>query len=237
MSESLYIPLAVIGLTVLAVIMAGMYQRYEADQAIRRSVAKREIRLVQELENLLNQLNDAALSPDLRKMLRIEVVKRYSKVVDVFPKYPNLAASLLHAGEQMKAESKQQGSTAPTFDTPEAMAAYNQQINHLIGFLKESTLLHHPANEKKAQFITELGECRAKVTFNSYTRRAKASINNGDQFAARTMIGELSGILSHRGPDTPLVRDLYNNSVKIQESYANQKDNVEDSLNEDTPSL
>lgn len=234
MSESLYVPLAVVGLSILAVIITGFYQRYEADQAIRRTLVQKEIRIINEIEELLSALSNAGLPPDFRKILRMDIVERYTRITNTYPKYPNLSKLMLAAGEKMKAESQQQG-TVPTLQAPEELAKYTSQINNFIRHLNETPFAYDVKPETTPKLVEQLGECRAQLCFNFYTTQAKTLQESGETLQAKKLLGELNGILSKKGPNTDKVRNLFEKSKQLfNEKTPDAKEEKQEAVNQTT---
>jgi len=219
--DSLYAPLAVVALSIFAMMLAGFYQKYEADQTMRRTLAKKEITLIDEIEQLLKGISKLPLSYELRHMLRVEMVTRYTKVTDIYPKHPNLSMLMLHSGERMKAEPKQ-NVPSPKIESSKELNILILNIYALINFFNENNIRQKLSPGKIPDFVQELGETRAKMSFKYYSEKADEKYQEGDEYGARQLAGELSSILHTKGPNTELVKELFQDTEALIKKFRTQ---------------
>lgn len=202
-------PLAVAGLLLATLCLAGLLGRYQSHRRRIRGIARRIEASCRAISRALEALRGVPLSRELRVMLRTEVCVGYQQLRRYYRRVPALDDSARAAQKALDAE----GPTAPDgvgpIEDEQARCRLLCALDDLDRLIAAGTLARPLPRDVAAVFRRELGERRAEVVARYYLVASRRLREQGRTARARAQLATLMRILRERGPATGFVRALH----------------------------
>ncbi len=203
------IPVAVIGMLLAMLFMAAMVNRYQAHQArVRASVRRNQMR-IDGISDCLASLQGVPLSRELRVALRGEILARYQRIRQLYPRFSDVCNKIRMAEQALQSEgARPQGGVGPIEDD-QVFRATVAALDALIATVDQADTIQPIPRDVRAIFGRELGERRAEVMARFHLIQSMHCEREGKLTGARGHLTTLLHILRQRGPSTDFVRELY----------------------------
>lgn len=207
--EEWAIPVVVIGMLLAMLFMAAMVNRYQAHQArVRASVRRNQMR-IDGISECLTGLQGVPLSRELRVALRGEVLARYQRIRQLYPRYPELGDKIRMAEQAVQGEGARPQSGVGPLEDDQVFRATVAALDALIATVEQADTIQSIPRDVRAIFGRELGERRAEVMARFHLVQSMHCEREGKLTGARGHLTTLLHILRQRGPSTDFVRELY----------------------------
>lgn len=203
------VPLAVIGLVVLLLVMAGLVKRYQIHLATIRENVRRLEAPLPALRVALDNLSGVPLSRELRVMLRNDELARHQAVQRLVPKHPQIARQISETRARRDAEGPKPDLGIRSVESEQDLRRLLDAIDHVHDYIASGAPLPHLRAEESKVFREELGERRAEILSRFHLVAASRLLDANDTSHARQHVNTLMHTLRDRGPNTEFIRQLY----------------------------
>lgn len=216
MLEDWRMPLAILGLIVVLLMMAGLARRYQEYQAIQRERLRRLVGMIESLESALDVLNRVPLGFELRSALRGDIHRAWLRVQAIDRNYPQLARRLGEAAARIKGDSGVTSGRVPAVEDYPSCQRQVDALDRILAHLRsgngETSRSQRAAHPGWRQ---EVRERRAEVLARFHVVAARRAQQGGNKGEATAHLQRLLEELARRGPDTDFVRDLYAEAERL----------------------
>ncbi len=202
-------PVSVLGLVLALLFAAGLVRRYQEYKAYQRARLRALLQHIAALEQALDRLEAIPLSMGLRQALFDYLHREYQAVQRLNPAYPGIAARLERMAQQAGAPPGATSGKVPAIEDPAHYQCLLEALDTLAGLLAQGGRRLRQAAAHLDDWRREVGERRAEVTARFFIVRANRQQSAGQAGEARTLLHTLLEQLHRHGPDTPFVRELY----------------------------
>ena len=202
-------PVSVLGLVLALLFAAGLVRRYQEYKAYQRARLRALLQRIAGLEQALDRLEAIPLSTGLRQTLFDYLHREYLAVQRLNPAYPGIAAQIERMAQQAGAPPGATSGKVPAIEDPAHYQRLLEALDTLAGLLAHNGRQLKQASAHLDAWRREVGERRAEVVARFFIVRAHREQSAGQAGGARTLLHTLLEQLHQRGPDTPFVRELY----------------------------
>lgn len=202
------------GLLLLTLVTASLFKRYQERMAEKRRRIQRLLRGVDQIERLLFQLDSCPLQPEVDKVFREDVVRRFRKVREIHPRYKGIDVAITEAEEALKQPRLNQ---EPEIRDAQQLQKVIATLNEVIGFLQQGGL----AAPLKASQLSELVELvatrRAEAVYRFHRQQAEGAENEGRPQDAIKHYSNIRSYLYENGPTVERVKQWYEEAGEMKE--------------------
>jgi hypothetical protein len=202
-------PGVVLGLVLALLLASALVRRYQEHKAYQRARLRAVLMRIGELEQALAQLEKVPLSEPLRQALYDYLHREYLTVSRLNRSYPDIQARLEQTAQQVATTPGASGGRVPAVEDSGAFQRLLEALDVLAKLLAHSGPYLKEARRHLPGWRQEVGERRAELMARFYIVRAHREEARGNMGEARQLLHGLLEQLHQRGPDTPFVRELY----------------------------
>ena len=207
--EQYHLFVAIGGLVFLLIVVTSAAQKYQAYQVQKQIALRRMHEGVQQIENMLDLAQGAALPKTLTVLLRKEVLARYVAMRQIHKSIPHISEDISVAQRKLQsAESMGEMARQAVSDRMQ-LNRFTLGIGKIISFLQNHSRIAGMTQQEKLQFINKLADMRADYLNDFHSREATGLAQQEMWSDAADHLKQLMHYLSSHGPGTPHVTKIY----------------------------
>jgi hypothetical protein len=207
--EQYHLIVGIGGLVFLLIVVVSAAQKYQAYQVQKEMALRRMLNGVQQLEDLLDLAEGAAIPKKLMVVLRKEILARYVAMRQIHKGIKHINEDIGMAQRRMQGAESMGEAARQAVSDRQQLNRYTLGITKMITFLQENARVAGINATEKQQYIEQLANIRADYMNDFHSREALGLAEQEMWTDASDHLKQLMHYISTHGPATPHVTEIY----------------------------
>ncbi|MEN8179500.1 MAG: pyruvate-flavodoxin oxidoreductase [Pseudomonadota bacterium] len=209
------------GLLIFTLVLAGAARRYQELMAERRMRIKRILRGVDLVKDLFERITDCPLPAELERILHQDILARFLRVREIDARYKGIEA--LIADAEQAGNQVVESQRFDIQDKPQ-LQKITQALGEMINFLQNGSLLTPLSAEQAAKYMELVGTRRSECVYRFHMEQARKLQEEDELHGALGHCNSVKTFLNEHGPVSSQVKAWFAEAEELRKVLSEARD-------------